>query len=73
VELVEPVTDSSTGLVPGDLHLQPNDWELYLDGRTQAREPRAISPGKAYELKGMGYDKLYGPGAWSSHSREGRR
>ena len=72
VELVEPLSETGHNLMPGDQNLEPSDWELYLEGRLQGREPGAISPGRARTFKQLGFDGLTGPGAWATHGSEER-
>lgn len=66
VNLVEPMSLSRTPLLPGFLHAEPNDWEFYLEGRMESKEPAEIHPDDAERLKEMGLDNLIGPGAWES-------
>ncbi len=67
--LVEPMSVASPPPVPGFLHTDPNDWEFYLEGRTEGKKPAEVSPKDAKYLKQMGLDKLVGPGAWDSYSK----
>ena len=48
------------------MHTRPDDWELYLEGRIEGKEPAEIHPEDAKKLKQMGLDDLLGPGAWDS-------
>lgn len=68
--LVEPMSVAKMPPLPGFLHDQPNDWELYLDGRTESQEPAKIHPSDAAWLKQHGLDHLLGPGAWDSYFQE---
>ncbi len=60
-ELVEPLDDGREIPVPGDLHVTPDDWELFgrgsLEGRIRFGSPLA-------RLEAMGLGDLVGPGAW---------
>lgn len=65
--LVEPVNLASDPPLPGALHISPNDWELYLEGRIEGRPPPKISPADAVWLKEAGLDRLRGPGSWATY------
>lgn len=65
--LVEPMSLASAPPVPGFMHSEPNDWELYIEGRIESKAPAKISPDQAQWLKEMGLDKLVGPGAWDTY------
>ena len=64
--LVEPASTTAQHPVPGDLHVEPDDWELYIDGRLQGKTP-ALAPPDAAALKEMGLDRLKGPGGWVTY------
>ena len=66
VNLVEPMSLARAPLLPGFMHTIPDDWELYLEGRTESEELPEIHPEDAKKLKQMGLDDLLGPGAWDS-------
>ena len=65
--LVEPMSLVSVPPLPGLLHVVPNDWELYLEGRIEGKEPAKINETDTKWLRQMGLDKLLGPGAWDSY------
>lgn len=65
--LVEPMSLATTPPLPGFLHSRPNDWELYMQGRIEGKEPAKIDAASADWLKKMGLDDLFGPGAWDSY------
>jgi pilus assembly protein CpaC len=65
--LVEPMSLATAPPVPGFLHAEPNDWEFYLEGRLEGKQPAKIDSDDAELLKQMGLDQLVGPGAWDSH------
>ncbi len=65
--LVEPMNEAQTPPLPGFLHKEPNDWELYLGGKIEAAEPAMINSADAEWLQQMGLDKLMGPGAWDTY------
>jgi pilus assembly protein CpaC len=67
--LVEPMSVGTKPPVPGLLHSAPNDWELYLEGRIEGKEPARIDPNDAEWLKQMGLDRLMGPGTWDSYDQ----
>ena len=66
--LVEPMSLASTPPVPGFLHSEPSDWELYIEGRIEGKEPAKIDPDDARFLEQMGLNRLVGPGAWDSYN-----
>jgi pilus assembly protein CpaC len=65
--LVEPLNLAAVPPLPGFLDEQPNDWELYLEGRIGGKAPAKVSPTDMKWLRQMGLDKLSGPGAWDSY------
>jgi pilus assembly protein CpaC len=67
--LVEPMSLATTPPLPGALHVRPNDWELYVEGRLEGEEPAKISSTDAAWLKQIGLDHLAGPGAWDSYDK----
>jgi pilus assembly protein CpaC len=70
VSLVEPMSLAEVPPVPGILHTRPNDWELYLEGRIEGKEPAKVDPATAEWLKKIGLDRLMGPGAWDSYGAQ---
>jgi pilus assembly protein CpaC len=69
--LVEPLNiDPKTAAMPGLLHSKPNDWELYLEGRLEGKEPAKVDEVDAEWLKELGLDHLNGPGAWDAYGKE---
>jgi pilus assembly protein CpaC len=67
--LVEPMSLAAMPPLPGFLHVEPNDWELYLEGRIEGKAPVKINPTDATWLKQIGLDRLVGPGAWESYGQ----
>jgi pilus assembly protein CpaC len=66
--LVEPMSLDEVPPLPGFLHSEPNDWEFYLEGRIEGKEPAKIDSRDAEWLKQMDLDQLMGPGAWDSYN-----
>jgi len=66
--LIEPMTLNEAPPVPGFLHSDPNDWEFYLEGRLEGKEPAKIHSNDAEWLRKMNLDQLKGPGAWDSYN-----
>jgi pilus assembly protein CpaC len=63
--LVEPMSVAVSDVPsPGAMHVTPNDWELYAEGRVEGRAPRVLSTTAAEWLRDAGLDRLVGPGAW---------
>jgi len=67
--LVEPMSLGEVPPLPGFLHSDPNDWEFYLEGRLEGKEPAKIGSHDAKWLKQMNLDRLVGPGAWDSYNK----
>jgi pilus assembly protein CpaC len=67
--LVEPMSLASTPPLPGFQHSEPNDWEFYLEGRIESKEPAKIDANHAKWLEEMGLNQLVGPGAWDSYNK----
>ena len=67
--LVEPMSIAGLPPVPGFTHTEPNDWEFYIEGRLEGKEPARIDSGNAESLKQMGLNELAGPGAWESYNK----
>jgi pilus assembly protein CpaC len=67
--LVEPTSTELDPAVPGAFHQQPNDWELYIEGRLEGRHSVHIAPVQQERLKKLGLDRLQGPGAWANHDQ----
>lgn len=67
--LVEPMSLAEVPPLPGFLHSDPNDWEFYLEGRLEGKEPTKIHSHDAERLKKMDLDQLKGPGAWDSYNK----
>jgi hypothetical protein len=65
--LVEPMSSASVPPLPGVTFSRPDDWELYLEGRIQGREPAKLDPATMQWMKDKGLDQLTGPGAWDSY------
>jgi len=70
VSLVEPMSLAEIPPVPGILHTRPDDWELYLEGRIEGKEPAKVDLATAEWLKKIGLDRLMGPGAWDSYDAQ---
>ncbi len=67
--MVEPLSVAATPPLPGFLHVVPNDWEFYLEGRIEGKEPAKVYSTDAAWLKQIGLDRLVGPGAWDSYDK----
>ena len=69
--LVEPMSMAQAPPLPGATYVAPNDWELYLEGRLEAKEPAKLDEASREWLTEMGLDDLVGPGAWDSYEDQG--
>jgi Flp pilus assembly secretin CpaC len=69
--LVEPSSRELNPPLPGDFHVEPNDWELYVDGRIEGKSTVRLSPAQRERMKRLGLDQLQGPGAWASYEGHG--
>lgn len=67
-KLVEPSTDGYDYPVPGDLHVQPTDYEALIEGRFEGQTPALESADKAW-LRKTGLDRLHGENAWADYDR----
>jgi pilus assembly protein CpaC len=68
VSLVEPMDRVRPGLMPGDQHEEPTDWELYIDGRLEGTVS-PLAPADAQWIRDHGLNRLQGPGAWTTHEQ----
>jgi len=68
--LVEPMSLAQAPPLPGVTHQAPSDWELYVEGRIESREPARIDPASQQWLREMGLDRLVGPGAWDTYEEQ---
>lgn len=66
VYLVDPVSGRPIEPLPGDMHEEPNDWQLYADGKIEGRA-YPVSQAQIQQLKRMGLADLQGPGAWADY------
>lgn len=66
VYLVDPVSGRPIEPLPGDMHEDPNDWQLYAEGKIEGRV-MPVSQGQIEQLKRMGLADLQGPGAWADY------
>ncbi len=67
--LVEPMSAGQVPPLPGVAHARPSDWELYVDGRLEGREPAQLDEASRDWLQQMGLHELVGPGAWDSYGQ----
>ncbi|HAU38151.1 MAG TPA: hypothetical protein DCX07_10615 [Phycisphaerales bacterium] len=69
-ELVEPLdVDIQKQPVPGDFHIEPNDWELYAFGKIEGDlESRIKSDPPAWVAQHR-LQRLKGPGAWVRYTQ----
>jgi len=70
VELVEPLDTQATLPVPGDTHVEPSGWELYLKGKIHGTA--TARPPSTRWAEELGLDKLRGPGAWARYGQQRR-
>jgi pilus assembly protein CpaC len=67
--LVEPLSVVCPPPVPGVTDSVPNDWEVYMEGRTEGHKLPCISESDAEWLRELGFDELVGPGAWEEYGQ----
>jgi len=67
--LVEPVSLAGPGPVPGELHEEPDCWDLYCMAQIESSKPAQLSPEQAAWLEESGLNRLKGPGAWINPTR----
>ncbi|UCE50068.1 MAG: pilus assembly protein N-terminal domain-containing protein [Phycisphaerales bacterium] len=70
--VVEPLSAATPPPLPGVTHTAPNDWELYLEGRIEGKEPAKLDSATIQWMKDMGLYELVGPGAWASYENDTR-
>ena len=52
--LVEPMNNAQTPPLPGFMHKEPSDWEIYIGGRIEGEEPARINSADAEWLRQNG-------------------
>ncbi len=67
--LVEPMSLVKPPPVPGVAHAPPSDWDFYVEGRLEGKQPPKLSPTDAAYLKNLGFDLLKGPGSWETYDQ----
>jgi pilus assembly protein CpaC len=67
--LVEPMSTASPLPMPGQSHVAPNDWELYVEGRIEGRAAAKLAAPDQTWLREQGLDQLRGPGAWMNYEQ----
>jgi len=65
--LAEPSSTDLNPPLPGSFHQEPNDWELYVEGRLEGHAAAHVAPPQQERIKRLGLDQLRGPGAWASY------
>lgn len=60
-EFVAPLSDGESRPVPGDLHVAPSDWQLFMEGKLKGTIPGQSPQAR---LSALGLKGLEGPGAW---------
>jgi pilus assembly protein CpaC len=68
--LVEPLSLAEAPPLPGFMHVDPNDWEFYIEGQIKGKRPISITHNESEWLKEIGLDELAGPGAWDSYESQ---
>ena len=63
-ELVEPIDPAGALATPGFMHVRPNDWQLFMDGKIDGTVIAPLPKTLAKTLKSLGIHDLIGPGAW---------
>ena len=63
-ELVEPIDPAGALATPGFMHVRPNDWQLFMDGKIDGTVIAPLPKTQARTLKSLGIHDLIGPGAW---------
>jgi pilus assembly protein CpaC len=66
--LVEPLSTTAVLPVPGVFHGEPDDWELYAEGRIEGK-PRIPAPPLAWPAS-TGLGRLRGPSPWASYGAQ---
>lgn len=71
--LVEPLSVAEMPPGPGVSHVPPDDWELYALGKIEGLGPARLADADAKRLRELGFDRLRGPGAWSTYGEYRRQ
>ena len=71
--LVEPLSPDTVPPLPGVLHVPPNDWELYAEGRIEGNLPVEMPATDTEWLTEPGLQQLKGPGAWETYESHGAK
>jgi len=69
-ELVEPLDVQTELPLPGDAHVEPNDWQLYAKGQIQGTPRGPQADAAAQWARKTGLDRLRGPGAWARYDQQ---
>jgi pilus assembly protein CpaC len=67
--LVEPVSQIALPPLPGEVHTEPGDWELYFLGHLGGPAKSRETVEQAHSMRTLGFDRLRGPGAWMSYGQ----
>ncbi|MHC4758892.1 MAG: type II and III secretion system protein family protein [Planctomycetota bacterium] len=65
--LVEPLSFVDMPPLPGFMHVEPNDWEFYIQGQIEGKRAISITENESEWLEELGLHELDGPGAWDSY------
>lgn len=64
--LVEPLSHAGNRPLPGDLHVDPSDWDLFMNGRLEGKvKDLAEVSDDSVDMGELG--GLKGPGAWANY------
>lgn len=67
--LIEPLSIDSDPPVPGDLHVPPDDWELFAEGQIHGKIDTQVFLPEPECFRELGFHRLRGPGAWARHGQ----
>ncbi|MBI4558840.1 MAG: pilus assembly protein N-terminal domain-containing protein [Candidatus Hydrogenedentes bacterium] len=65
--LVEPLSHKVRRPLPGDLHLRPNSWELFFEGRLDGRPTEGSATVEGQHAMPEQMKNLKGPGPWADY------
>lgn len=68
--LVEPLSAGELPALPGEEHVVPSDWELYVGGVIEGEGALVPQAGAAADwMRSLGLASLAGPGGWARHGQ----
>jgi pilus assembly protein CpaC len=67
--LVEPLSTNELPPLPGENQVEPNDWELFFDGKMETDRIAPPKDSGSDWMRAQGLADLAGPGGWTRHGQ----